>query len=284
MLGVLLNQPIALYIREYLTPVLTPPSVDEDVVLELGSDAAATVTLSGTDVDTVAVDAGGSGYRVAPLVQFSGGGGAGATATATINAAGEVASVAVTNAGTGYTSVPVVSFVAQEQVWIPIGQSPAIEELYGEDGVTIKKGPGIKTFSGSKRLGPVGVYRHVDELMVECMLYDNRIEMWAFALDQNVTEVAAASGTVGTKSIGLSRPKKVKRYHLLARGISATDEDYVGQYFVKEVVVSSGWEPKLTVRDVTGYQIGLTAFADLLETDETKEFGDFIEQSADALP
>ena len=284
MLGVLLNQPIALYIRDYQSPILTPPSVDEDVILEFGSGAAATVTLTGTAVDTVAVDAAGSGYRVAPLVQFSGGAGAGATAIATINVDGEVASIAVTDGGTGYTSVPAVSFVAQEQVWIPIGQSPAIEELYGEDGVTIKKGPGVKTFSGSKRLGPVGVYRNTDELMVECMLYDNRIEMWGFALDQDVTEVAAASGTIGTKSIGLSRPKKVKRHHLLARGISATDEDYVGQYFVKEVVVSSGWEPKLTVRDVTGYQIGLTAFADLLENDDTKEFGEYIEQSAAALP
>ena len=284
MLGVLLNQPISLYYRAFLSPILTPPTVDESVVLEPGNDAAATVTLSGQTVDTVAVDDGGSGYRVAPLVQFTGGGGSGATATATVNVDGEVTAVAVTDAGTGYTSVPAVAFVAQEQVWTPIGKSPAISELYGEDGVTMKKGPGVKTFKGSNRLGPVGKYRTEDDLTVECMLYDNRPEMWAFATDQAVTEVAAASGTIGTKAIGLSRPKSVKDYHLLARGISAENPEWVGQFFVKQVSVTSGWEPKMTVRDLTGYQIQLTAFADIEETDETRQFGEFIQQSADALP
>ena len=217
-------------------------------------------------------------------MQFTGGAGSGAAGTAVISAAGAVTAVTIDDGGSGYTSAPVISFVSQEQVWTPIGESPAIEELYGEDGVTIKKPAGVKTFAGSKRLGPVGAYRTDDQLTIECMLYDNRIEMWAFALDQDVTEVVAASGSIGTKSIGLSRPKSVKRYHLLARGISASNSDYVGQQFVKEVAITSGWEPKMTVRELTGYQIQLTAFADLLETDETKEFGDFIEQSAAALP
>lgn len=55
------------------------------------------------------VTAGGTGYTTAPTVAFSGGGGSGAAATATI-AGGAVTSIAITNAGSGYTSAPTVSF------------------------------------------------------------------------------------------------------------------------------------------------------------------------------
>ena len=51
----------------------------------------------------------GSGYTVAPGVQFIGGGGAGAAATATIND-GVVGLVTITSGGGGYTSPPVISF------------------------------------------------------------------------------------------------------------------------------------------------------------------------------
>lgn len=74
-----------------------------------GWGADATAALSGDAVDTVTVEAPGSGYTSAPLVKFIGGGGTGATATATVSG-GEVTGITVTNGGSGYTSAP--------EVWI----------------------------------------------------------------------------------------------------------------------------------------------------------------------
>ena len=61
-----------------------------------------------TQVTSVALTAGGTGYTSAPTVTFTGGGGTGATATATV--AGPVTSATVTNGGSGYTSAPTVTF------------------------------------------------------------------------------------------------------------------------------------------------------------------------------
>ena len=281
--GVLLNQPIALYFRDYAEPIVTPPTVDEEVLLVPGSGAAATASFAGGAVTAIAVDDGGESYLVAPLVQLSGGGGSGAAATASI-AGGVVTAVAVDDGGSGYTSEPTVSFVSQEEIWTPIGESPAISELYGTDGVTIRKPNAITKYEGSGELGPVDAYRTGDGLEAECMLYDNRLEMWAFALDLEISEVAAASGTIGTQEMGMSRPKSIKSYHVLARGPSARNENYVGQFFIPSAKVMSSWEPKFTVKDLTGYSIMLESFVDLHQSDAAKRLGSYIQQSADALP
>lgn len=280
----LLNQPVALYVQEYdAANVPTLPTVEQLVPVEPGSGAAATAAIAGGAVTAVAITAGGSGYHVPPLVVFAGGNGADAAATATV-ANGVVTGVVITAGGMGYTAVPVVSFVAQEDLWTSVGKSPDIADLYGTDGVTMRKPNEVQLYEGSKSLGPVGAYRTKDGLMLECMLYDNRIEMDALALDQEITEVAAASGTIGTKSIGLSRPGAVKGYRLLARGISPADPSYVRQYYCPHVKVTSGWEPKFSVKNLTGFQMTFTALVDNTIADVTRRLGHYIEQSADALP
>jgi hypothetical protein len=73
--------------------------------------SAATCTIEGS-VATVAVTAGGSGYSIAPTVQFNAvGGGSGATGIATISG-GVVTGVVITNVGDGYTTAPTVQFNA----------------------------------------------------------------------------------------------------------------------------------------------------------------------------
>ena len=62
----------------------------------------------GDNVTNVAVTAGKTRYLEAPEVAFSGGGGTLAAATATVSG-GAVASIAVTNVGSGYTSAPTVT-------------------------------------------------------------------------------------------------------------------------------------------------------------------------------
>ena len=60
-------------------------------------------------LQSITVDAGGSGYTSAPTVTLSGGGGSGAKAVATVSG-GAVTSVEFTQRGHGYTSAPSVSF------------------------------------------------------------------------------------------------------------------------------------------------------------------------------
>lgn len=62
-----------------------------------------------SEVASVTVDAGGSGYTSAPAVTFGGAGGTGAAATATISG-GAVTSIVVTAEGSGYTGSPTVGF------------------------------------------------------------------------------------------------------------------------------------------------------------------------------
>jgi len=73
------------------------------------SDLSQNLLVPGSQVFSVAVTSGGSGYSSVPAVTLSGGGGSGATATATI-AGGKVSAVTVTAPGSGFTSAPTVSF------------------------------------------------------------------------------------------------------------------------------------------------------------------------------
>jgi len=72
------------------------------------SDLSQNILVAGSQVFSVAVTNGGSGYTSAPSVGLSGVG-TGATATATI-AGGKVTAVTITAPGSGYTAAPAVSF------------------------------------------------------------------------------------------------------------------------------------------------------------------------------
>ncbi|MBN8524507.1 MAG: hypothetical protein J0M02_04115 [Planctomycetes bacterium] len=61
-----------------------------------------------SQIYSLSLTAGGSGYTSAPTVTFSGGGGSGAAATASFSA-GAVTGLTLTNRGSGYTSVPTVT-------------------------------------------------------------------------------------------------------------------------------------------------------------------------------
>ena len=71
-------------------------------------DSSLTFTpIGATEVNSVNVTAGGSGFT-SPTVAITGGGGSGATAAATVTA-GVVTAIVITNPGTGYTTAPAVS-------------------------------------------------------------------------------------------------------------------------------------------------------------------------------
>lgn len=73
-----------------------------------GSGATATATLSGSEVATIAVSDGGSGYVTPPNVVIAGAG-SGAEAVATV-VGGAVTAVTVVEGGAGYSAAPTITF------------------------------------------------------------------------------------------------------------------------------------------------------------------------------
>jgi hypothetical protein len=79
------------------------------VVVNPGTVATATASLTSSTVSSIAVTNGGTNYNSNPIITISGGGGTGATAVATVSAAGVITGITVTNGGSGYTSTPTVA-------------------------------------------------------------------------------------------------------------------------------------------------------------------------------
>lgn len=83
------------------------PTLDENAPTG-GTGASLTLDLK-FGVKTVVISTGGTNYKTAPTVSFTGGGGTGATAIATLDA-GAVDAVTVTGPGQDFTSLPLVAF------------------------------------------------------------------------------------------------------------------------------------------------------------------------------
>ena len=82
----------------------------------------------GDNVTNVAVAVGGTGYLEVPGVAFSGGEGSSAAATASISG-GAVSSIAVTNVGSAYTSAPTVSIDVPRRTIPTSGVTIATEQF-----------------------------------------------------------------------------------------------------------------------------------------------------------
>ena len=82
----------------------------------------------GDNVTNVAVVAGKTRYLEAPAVTFSGGGGTSAAATASVSG-GAVSSIAVTNVGSGYTSAPTVAIAKPKRTIPTSGVTIASEQI-----------------------------------------------------------------------------------------------------------------------------------------------------------
>lgn len=92
-----------------------------------GVDATEAVS-GGDNVSAVSVSSGKTRYLEVPAVTFSGGGGSSAAATASI-AGGAVSSIAVTNTGTAYTSVPTVAIAKPKRTIPTSGVTIATEQI-----------------------------------------------------------------------------------------------------------------------------------------------------------
>ncbi len=87
------------------TGTLEPAVATANMSLNTNLDATAPVV---TDLSSVTVTTGGTGYSASPTVTITGGGGTGATATATV-VGGVITAINITNPGVGYTSAPTIT-------------------------------------------------------------------------------------------------------------------------------------------------------------------------------
>jgi hypothetical protein len=104
-------------------------------VFGVGDNAGENYAASGSVVE-VGVAIAGTGYLEVPGVAFSGGGGSSAAATATISG-GSVTSIAVTNNGSSYENVPTVSIDVPRRTIPTSGVTIATEQItYTAHGLT----------------------------------------------------------------------------------------------------------------------------------------------------
>ena len=109
----------------------------------------------GDNVTNVAVVAGKTRYLEVPAVTFSGGGGTSAAATASISG-GAVTSIAVTNVGSGYTSAPTVAIAKPRRTIPTSGVTIASEQIaYATHGLTAAESVKYFTGGGSAITGLV---------------------------------------------------------------------------------------------------------------------------------
>lgn len=179
------------------------------------------------------------------------------------------------------TAFPSVS-ASPASPWVLVGTSGDRSET--EEGVTVTHSQTLNKVRAGGSVGPIKVFRPEEDLMFRLTLMDVSLEQYRTALNNNtLTTVAAATGTVGTKSVGLSRGKTVSTYALLARGVSAYNPAFVSQYQVPRCYVSGN--PAIVFRkgQPAGIELTFEALEDLTASSEAVRFGSLVMQHQAAL-
>lgn len=128
-----------------------------------GSGAVIAAVLTATSIASLILNSGGSGYKNAPALSFSGGGGTGASATATVSN-GIITGTTSLVGGSGFTGTP---------------------------NVVITYGGDTTAYSANSSITPVG--STVNSIIVRCSLVDNKVGIPMDILD---------SFTIGGTSFG----------------------------------------------------------------------------------
>lgn len=111
-------------------------------LLANGSGGAATASIGGGAVTSIAVTDGGAGYKSAPMITISGGGGSGAVAKAVISN-GMISAITMVSGGSGYSTAPNVTITpctgALRAVFVLGGDVPRRSQTSAAIGMEIQK-------------------------------------------------------------------------------------------------------------------------------------------------
>ena len=179
--------------------------------------------------------------------------------------------------GAAYPDVDVAPAAA---VWGFLGDGG--DKSQGEDGLVITHNQTIDKHRTGGRTGAVKATRSAEDLMLSFDLIDMTLEVYAKALNNAaITDIAAAVGVAGVKSIGLHQGRSVAEFAVLVRG---DDSPYAGgrsmQYELPRVVQVSSPAPGFNKAGMAMLKFEFEA----LETDTgTFPFGEIREMTAEPL-
>ncbi len=165
--------------------------------------------------------------------------------------------------------------------WAKIGSSGDLN--YFQEGVTVEHSQTINPFRAAGDTGSRKVFRTEEDLKIRLMLADLTLEQYKHALNENtITTVAAAPGTPGTKSIGLSRGTAVATMALLVRGPSPYMADGIAQFEVPRAAQSGNPAPVFRNGEAAGLALEWTALVDTTAATADEYFGRLVAQTDDA--
>ncbi len=179
------------------------------------------------------------------------------------------------------TAFPAVS-AAPSSPWVLVGTSG--DRSQNEEGVVVTHNETLNKVRTGGSTGAVKVFRPDEDLMFRLTLLDVSLEQYKLALNGNtLTTVAAGSGTIGTKSVGLSRGKDVTTYALLARGVSPYGDGFSMQYQVPRCYQAAS--PAITYRkgQPAGIELTFEALEDMGAASADVRFGTIVAQHQAAL-
>ncbi len=169
--------------------------------------------------------------------------------------------------------------------WVLLGT--AGNRNQGEAGVTLSHNQTMVFHSTVGEIGDVKGFRTHEEDLVEVVMEDMSIEVYAKSLNMaGIREVAAASQVAGYKSMGGKMGFDVQTWALLVRVPVSSYGDGLNSQWLYPKVVDFG--NKKIVLDAKGTAVGLDfkfkALADPNAASEAERFFIFSEQTAMALP
>lgn len=151
-----------------------------------------------------------------------------------------------------------------------------------DGGIKVDFDETINEFSSDQDIGTVEAIRSEEKVMISANLFEATLENLALVMSQNVTTVAAGSGTLGYKQIGMSRGATVTKKAILFRANSPYGA-YPGQYELPYGYVSGKVGLEYKKDGMTVVPCEFHALIDPNATDETEKFGRIKYGSAAAL-
>lgn len=179
------------------------------------------------------------------------------------------------------TAFPAVTAVPSTP-WVLVGTSG--DRSQNEEGVTVTHNQTLNKVRTGGSTGAVKAFRTEEDLMFRLTLLDVSLEQYRLALNNNaLTTVAAGSGTIGTKTVGLSRGRNVTTYALLVRGVSPYGNGFTMQYQVPRCYQAGSPAPVFRKGQPAGIELTFEALEDMGAASEAVRFGSIVAQHQAAL-
>lgn len=158
--------------------------------------------------------------------------------------------------------------------WTKVGVSGDLSYDNGA-GIVVEHPQSINFWRALGDSGSRKAFRTDEDCIVKVKVVDLRLETYALALNGNaITTTAAGAGTVGFKTLGLSRNLIVNTKALLVRLlVSPYGPDWIGQYYFPRVAIIGSPSVQFMKGDPAGLELQFQALVDPNASDDDNRFG-----------